>query len=296
MNQFIAATGFGVVSAAVIALAAVGFTVQFSVTNILNIAYGSQLVVGSFVAYVFNDIFGWNLWLALVVTGLIGGLGSVMLNRGIIGPFLRHGTTFFGLVVITIGLNLVIEYSIEAISGPSFFHYHIANSGVVKLGALLLTWSQIVVLIIGLACMLVIHLLLRYTRVGKAMRATSANPALARGCGIATDRITDIGWFISGVLAGLAGVLFGLSLDSFSFTLGDQYLLVIIAAAVLGGIGHPYGAMIGALIIGLISQWSSLVISSAYSNVSAFAVLVLVLVFRPSGILPGIARVREMVG
>lgn len=296
MNSFFTATGFGIITAGIIVMASVGFTLQFSVTGILNIAFGAQMTAAAFIAYVFNSTLGINVWVALVVAGLFGGLSSVLLNRGVIGPFVRRGTTFFGMFIVTIALDLIVEYVIEAVWGPTFVHYHAGTGAPVHIGPMLVTPVQLIILAIGVGAMVTIHGILHYTKLGKAMRASATNPRLAKACGVPTARITDIAWFVSGLLGGVAGVTLALSFGSLSFTLGDSYLIVLIAAAVLGGIGNAYGAMLGALIIGLLTQWSSLVIPSAYSDVAAFVVLVVVLLIRPAGVLAGQAKLRGVAG
>ena len=286
------ATGFGIITAGIIVMAAVGFTLQFSVTGILNIAFGSQMTMAAFIAFLVNSTFGLNVWAALVIAGLFGGVTSIFLNRALISPFLKRGTTFFGIFIVTIAIDLILEYLIEAIWGPTFVHYQLASGNPVKIGPMLVTPVQLIILAIGIVAMAAVHAVLRYTKLGKAMRAAAANPGLARSSGVPTARITDIAWFISGMLGGIAGVTLALSFGSLSFTLGDSYLIILIAAAVLGGVGNAYGAMLGSLIIGLITQWSSLVIPSAYSDVAAFVMLVVVLLIRPAGILAGQAKLR----
>ena len=133
--------------------------------------------------------------------------------------------------------------------------------------------------------MLLIHGLLTYTKLGKAMRATSANPTLARNCGIPTQRVVDVVWLITGALCGLAGVVAALNSDSFAVASGAAFLIPIIAAAVLGGAGQPYGAMIGAVIIGLVTELSAAAWSPNYKEVVAFGILVVVMVLRPQGLL-----------
>lgn len=296
MSSFFTATGFGIITAGIIVMAAVGFTLQFSVTGILNIAFGSQMTLAAFIAYLVNGTLGLNVWVALIVAGLFGGVSSVLLNRGVIAPFAKRGTTFFGMFIVTIAVDLIVEYVIEAVWGPTFVHYSVGQGQPVHIGPMLVTPVQLIILGIGVGGMVVIHAILRYTKLGKAMRASAANPSLARSCGVPTARVTDIAWFVSGLLGGVAGVTLALSFGSLSFTLGDSYLIVLIAAAVLGGIGNAYGAMLGALIIGLLTQWSSLVIPSAYSDVAAFVVLVVVLLIRPAGVLAGQAKLRGVAG
>jgi branched-chain amino acid transport system permease protein/neutral amino acid transport system permease protein len=143
------------------------------------------------------------------------------------------------------------------------------------------------IIALSLGSMFSLHVLLSYTRLGKAMRATASNAALARSCGIRTDRIIDLTWLISGALCGASGVVLAINTTSFTSTTGGNYLLVIAAAAILGGIGRPYGAMLGALVIGLSTEVSAVYINPSYKSVVAFGLLVVVLLVRPSGILPG---------
>jgi branched-subunit amino acid ABC-type transport system permease component len=139
--------------------------------------------------------------------------------------------------------------------------------------------------VLAVVVMLAVHALLRYTRLGKAMRATAANPMLARNCGIATNRVIDAVWLITGSLCGLAGVVAALDSDSFTIASGAGFLITALAAAVLGGAGQPYGAMIGAVVIGLVTELSAAVWSPDYKQVVAFVILVLVMVLRPQGLL-----------
>jgi branched-chain amino acid transport system permease protein/neutral amino acid transport system permease protein len=117
------------------------------------------------------------------------------------------------------------------------------------------------------------------------MRATSANPTLARNCGIPTQRVVDAVWLITGALCGMAGVVAAMNSDSFSVASGAAFLIPIIAAAVLGGAGQPYGAMIGAVIIGLVTELSAAQWPANYKEVVAFGILVAVMVLRPQGLL-----------
>jgi branched-chain amino acid transport system permease protein len=138
---------------------------------------------------------------------------------------------------------------------------------------------------IAVVAMLAIHLLLTFTRLGKAMRATAANPTLARNCGIPTARVVDVVWLITGALCGLAGTVAAMNSESFAVSNGSGYLITILAAAVLGGAGQPYGAMLGAVLIGEVTELSAAVISPEYKAVVAFAILVVVMVLRPRGLL-----------
>lgn len=291
MDTLISAIGFGIVTASILLPAAVGFTLQFSATNVLNIAFGAQMTFAAYIAYVCTS-HGVNLWLALVVAGAFGAIFSALLNRLLLTPFIRRGTTFFGMVVVTIALALIIEYFVEIIWGTLPVHYPVAAPGVVRLGAMSFTVDQLVVMAISVAFAVGTHLLLRYTRLGKAMRAVAANTPLARSSGVPAQRITDLAWLISGAMGGVAGVMLGLSIASVSFTMGDTFLMEIIAAAILGGVGQVYGAMLGAVLIGVLLQVSAIPLGGAYAPISAFAILILVLLVRPTGILAGTAKAK----
>jgi branched-chain amino acid transport system permease protein/neutral amino acid transport system permease protein len=147
---------------------------------------------------------------------------------------------------------------------------------------------------IAVTAMVAIYAMLRFTKLGKAMRATAADPVLARSCGIATDRVIDVAWLISGALCGIAGIALAMNVTSFTSTTGGQFLIAIVAAAVLGGVGQPYGAMLGALTIGITSEVAAGLIAPSYKQVVAFAVLVLVLLVRPQGILSEVATQKEV--
>jgi branched-chain amino acid transport system permease protein/neutral amino acid transport system permease protein len=162
------------------------------------------------------------------------------------------------------------------------------------LGSIVLTASQLGIMAISVVAMLGVYALLNFTKLGKAMRATASDPVLARSCGIATDRVIDIAWLVSGALCGIAGVALAMNVTSFTSTTGGTFLIAIVAAAVLGGVGQPYGAMLGALTIGVTSEVAAGVIAPSYKQVVAFVVLVLVLLVRPQGILSEVADQKEV--
>ncbi len=291
MDLALSSLGFGIITASTLLPAAVGFTLQFSATGVLNIAFGAQMTLAAFIAYLFTQA-GLSIWVAMVLAGLFGAVTSALLNRCLLTPFIRRGTTFFGMVVVTIAVALLVEYAVELIWGPLPVSYPASMPGVVHLGPMSFTHSQLVILAIGVVFAIATHALLRYTRVGKAIRAVADNRDLARSSGISAQRITDLAWLVSGLMGGAAGVMLGISVSSVSYTMGDTFLMEIIAAAVLGGVGQVHGAMLGALVIGVLLQESAIVLGGAYAPISAFAVLILVLLIRPTGILAGAAKAK----
>ena len=284
MSLLIAAFGFGLVSMAVIALAAVGFTMQFGITNMINLAYGEVMIASAFFAYYLNQA-RVSVWIAMLGGAAFGAVFSFLINRFVYAPFQRKGTALLGMVIVSLAVSLMISNAMLPIVGYFSVAYRERFSHLLHFGAIALTVNQIAIIVLAIAVMLAVHALLRYTRLGKAMRATAANPTLARNCGIPTQRVIDAVWLITGSLCGLAGVIAALDSDSFTIASGATFLITALAAAVLGGAGQPYGAMIGAVVIGLVTELSAAVWSPDYKQVVAFAILVLVMVLRPQGLL-----------
>ena len=284
MTIFLASVGFGLITASVLAIAAVGFTLQFGVTDVLNLAYGAVMIAGAYIAYVVNS-HGVNIWIALVVAVVLCSAGSVLLNAGVYAPFQRRGTAPITMVIVSLGMTLIIEFGTQAIAGGTSVSYTMAQGPSVRAAGLVLTAVQLVVIGLSVLVMIGTHVLLRYTRLGKAMRATAANKTLARNCGIRTSRVITLTWAITGALCGLAGVIFAMDAGSFDATSTDLFLILILAAVFLGGPGQAYGAMLGAVVIGLATEISAAYITPSYKYVVAFVALLLVLGLRPTGLL-----------
>ncbi len=282
MNQLTLAIGFGLVTSAILALCAVGFTLQFGVSNILNLAYGDVMTVSAFMAYLVNAS-GAGIWLAICAGAATGAVVSVLISTLIFTPFLRRGTSRFAMVMVSLALAVILQNAIQAVAGPAFRSYSRSQGTSLHLLGMILTPYQLVIIGVAAASMLALHLLLRYTRIGKALRATAADAELARSCGIATERVSALAWAISGALCGLGGVTLALNLASFDFHFGNAFLLVIVAAAVFGSVGQPYGAMVGALVIGMASELAA-IWTPSLKQVVAFVILALILLVRPAGL------------
>ena len=284
MSLFLASFGFGLVTAAVLAIAAVGFTMQFAVTDVLNLAYGAVMLGAAFVAYWLNQA-GVNVWLGMLAAAAAGAAASVLLNRGIYTPFQRRGSAPVTMVIVSQGMTLIIEFGLQAIVGGTGVSYAMSQGLTIKAGGLLLTTVQLVIIGLSVVVMAAVHGLLRYTKLGKAMRATAANRSLARNCGIRTNRVVTVTWALTGALCGMAGTVFAMNNGSFGATSADLFLVVILAAVFLGSPGQAYGAMVGALIIGLATEISAAYLNPSYKYVVAFGVLLIVMAVRPGGVL-----------
>jgi len=284
VSLFVESAGFGLVTAAVLAIAAVGFTMQFAVTDVLNLAYGAVMIASAFVAYAVNQA-GASVWIGLLAGTAAGAVGSVLLNQGIYTPFQRRGSAPITMVIVSLGMTLIIEFGLQAIVGGTNVSYTMGQGPTVRAGGLVLTTVQFVIIGLSVVLCAAVHALLRYTKLGKAMRATAANRNLARNCGIRTARIVTATWAITGALCGIAGTVFAINDGSFGATSADLFLVVILAAVFLGGPGQAYGAMAGAVIIGLATEVSAAYIDPSYKDVVAFVVLLAMLAVRPQGLL-----------
>jgi branched-subunit amino acid ABC-type transport system permease component len=257
VTLFLASVGFGLVTASVLAIASVGFTLQFGVTDVLNLAYGAVMILSAYIAYQVN-VQGISVWIGLLAAVAAGSLASVVLNGVIYTPFQRRGATPTTMVIVSLGMTLIIEFGVAAVAGGVGVSYAMGNGPTFRAGGLNLTGVQLIVMGLAVAVMAGVHVLLRYTKLGKAMRATAANRTLARNCGIRTGRVITATWAVTGALCGLAGTVFGIDAGSFDATSTDLFLVLILAAVFLGGPGQAYGAMLGALVIGLATEVSAL--------------------------------------
>jgi branched-chain amino acid transport system permease protein/neutral amino acid transport system permease protein len=284
VSLFVASIGFGLVTASVLAIASVGFTLQFGVTDVLNLAYGAIMILGAFLAYLLNEN-GISVWLGILVAMAACSVVSVLLNGVIYTPFQRRGASPITMVIVSLGMTLIIEFGVAAVAGGVPVSYTMGNGPTFTAGGLTLTGVQLVIMALAVVSMAGVHALLRYTKLGKAMRATAANRTLARNCGIRTGRVIAVTWALTGALCGLAGTVFAIDAGSFDATSTDVFLVLILAAVFLGGPGQPYGAMLGALVIGLATEVSAVFIPADYKYVIAFVALLVMLGVRPTGLL-----------
>jgi branched-chain amino acid transport system permease protein/neutral amino acid transport system permease protein len=284
-HNFVLALGFGLVSSAVIALGAVGFTVQFAITNHINFAYGSYMALAAYITWDLNVHLHFNFWLAAAISTLSLGVFAVVVNRIIFQPFLRRRTPVIFMLIVTLGLWLILSNVLLLIWGPTPRQYERVATHSIHLGPFLLTADQIAIVLVAIVALGALHTLLTRTKLGKAMRAMSDDSGLAQASGINTKLVTHFTWAITGCLVGFSGSVLALVVSSFSTTFGDTYLFVIYAAVILGGIGQPYGAMLGALFIGFATELSAVVLPSQYKTDIAFGLLVVLLFVRPQGIL-----------
>jgi len=210
-----------------------------------------------------------------------------ILGRGVFKAYSRRGAQLFEMMMVTLALSLIINYAIQAISHNNVYQYNVLQSSPIHIGSIIITGTQLIIVIIAIGVLAALTALLRLTKVGKALRAMAADPDLARACGIRTGRIVVLTWLLSGFLCGMAGVVYIINSQSIGYTTGQLFLPLVIAAAILGGAGSPVGAVLAALIMGIVTEAVSAFGGSAYSTVAGFAILVIVLLSRPSSVRGG---------
>jgi len=257
---------------------------QFAVTNVLNLAYGSVMINSAFVTYYLNYHAHLNAWVAMIGGVLTGAIASYLLNRFVFTPFQRRNLPPIAIVIVALGVDLCGTFGLQAIVGGSYFSYKQSLGRELHFWGMYFSTLQLTIIGICVVVMGLIHWLLKYTRLGKAMRATSANANLARNSGVRTQSVISSTWLISGALCGLAGTVFAMNTGVFAATSAQLYIVLMLAAMFMGGPGSAYGAMIGALTIGVATELSAGFFNPQYKEVIAFVVLLGMLTFRPYGL------------
>lgn len=273
-----------------LALAALGLSLIFGTTGLVNFAHGEMIALGAIVAWALNVNgvpFVAAALITLLVTALIGGAQELGLWR----PLRRRKTGLIAMMIVTIGLSIAVRFLFLYLIGaqPRSYADYITQAGI-QFGPVSLAPRDIWSMAIALVVLVGVALLLIFSRIGKAMRAVSDNPSLAAASGIDVNRVILFVWVAGGGLAGLSGVLLGLS-QQVKFDMGFDLLLLVFAGVILGGLGTAFGALAGSLVVGLFVTVSTLWIPSELKNVAALAVLILILLFRPQGILGRSERV-----
>ncbi|MDQ4093802.1 MAG: branched-chain amino acid ABC transporter permease [Actinomycetota bacterium] len=278
----------------VIGITGVGLSLIFGTTGLTNFAHGELVTIGAVVAWTLNVTVGmqliWATLLAIVVGAAIGAANDL----GIWRPMRRRRAGLIAQLVISIGLALALRYLVLIFFGgrsEAFADY--TNQVERDYGIISITDKDVATIVISLVVLIGIALLLQRTRIGKAMRAVSDNRDLAAASGINVERVVLFVWVLAGALAALGGVLFGLSelAGTVQYEMGFALLLLMFAGVILGGLGTAYGALVGCLIVGVLVQASTQVIPVDLKYLGGLAVLIVILVIKPQGLLGSRARI-----
>jgi neutral amino acid transport system permease protein len=277
----------------IIAICAIGLSLIFGTTSLVNFAHGEMVTFGAVVAFFINVAAGPGtlLWAApiAVVAGAALGAG---LERGMWRPLRNRRTGLIQLLVISIGLSLLMRNVIQFFYGGRsrpFLDYAVQRA--IDLGWVRITPRDLTVILLSLLVLTGVGLLLLRTRLGKAMRAVSDNRDLAESSGIDVQRVILVIWLMGGGLAALGGVFLGV-VENVSYLMGFRLLLLMFAGVILGGLGTAFGALVGSLVVGIVTEMSTLWFSTELKFVWALFIMALVLLLRPQGIL----GVKERIG
>jgi neutral amino acid transport system permease protein len=269
----------------IIALAALGLSLIFGTMGLTNFAHGELITFGALMAFIFNVYVGLPVLVAGVIAVVLGGAFGWFQDRFFWGWLRQRRTGLIGMMIISIGLALTLRYINLYWFGGETRQYteYVAQPGW-DLGPIDVAPKNLVSDVIAIVVLVAVSLALVMTRLGKATRAVSTNPSLAAASGINVDAIIRLVWTIGGALAALSGVMLGV-FQGVNYQMGFQILLLVFAAVTLGGLGTAFGALLGSLVIGLATQLSTLWIPTELKNVGALAVLIIVILVRPQGIL-----------
>jgi branched-subunit amino acid ABC-type transport system permease component len=290
-----------IVRASELTLLSLGLTIVYDVLKFANFAHTEFAVVGVYLALFLNVALGLPIIPAAIMASVATGAFSIIIDRAIFKK-MRNASGII-IMVTSLGLAIALRNTIRAIWGADAQNYSVALQKPIITEYFRITPLQIWIILVGLTAMLAFHFLLHHTKLGKAMRASSDNPELAQASGIATEKIITWVWFIAVTFASLGGILIGIETYILPY-MGFAIIVPVFCATIMGGIGNPYGAMLGALVLGFAENFGlyinfgkivnlggilnfskDILIPTGYKPAISFIILILVLLIRPSGIL-----------
>lgn len=290
------------VRAAELSLLAVGLTMVFDILKFSNFAHADYAILGAFLVYTFNSELGLNLFLSVLLAALAVGVVAVGIDKGIFRYLRKRGAKTVTFMITSLGIAIALRNILRLIWTSEPKRYAIPIQRPLEILGARLTPIQIGIIITGLVAMIAFHLLLQRTKFGKALRAISDNQVLASACAIDSEKMIQWMWFLAAVFGVIGGTLIAVEHVLYP-RLGFNILIPVFCATILGGIGNPYGAMLGALTLALaenvvlaldfgylaslggLLNVGSIQIKTGYKPAISFAILIVILLLRPTGIL-----------
>ena len=291
---------YGIVLGSIIALGSVGLTLIWGITDLFNCAHGDQITVGAYIALLFASMFtrigflqarvgpfsfNWGVLLAFIPAILISIGLAILIDRWVYKSLRRTGAHFIVGFIASIGVAWALRGLIYIIWGADFHFYTTGLRPMLFLPlGIKLRVDEIFIVLVAWAAVAAVYIFMLKTKMGKALRALADNPGLARVSGINTERMLVWAWAIAGVLIAIAGILYGIQAQ-LRPEMGWIFLLPLFAAVIMGGKGSITGALAGGLVLGIAQQVSTAWLLPTYKPAVAFIIMILVLIFRPKGIL-----------
>jgi neutral amino acid transport system permease protein len=283
LHDTVEASFAGLSTGAYYALGAVGLTLVYGILKLVNFAHGDFLTFGAYMAYLMNVTWGLPLAVAILFGMAMTAVLGIFTERIMWAPMRTRRAGLLQLVLMSIGLAFLIRSVIQFFWGTEIRSLDVNTTATVDFLGVNIGRTQLVTIAIGVVVIIAVGLMLRYSMLGKRMRALSDDLDLAETSGIDTSRVILYTWLFAGVLAGLAGVLAAANLN-LKPELGFTLLLPIFGAVVLGGIGDAFGALAGGMVLGLVTEISTLFIEPGLKTAVGFVALIIVLIVRPQGI------------
>ncbi len=290
-----------VIRASELALLSLGLTIVYDILKFANFAHTEFAVIGVYLAFFLNVALGMPIIPAAVIASIATGFFSILIDRAVFKR-MRHSNGII-IMVTSMGVAIALRNAVRVIWGADARNYAVPLQRPIVTPWFRITSLQIWIIVIGVLAMVVFYLLIHYTKLGKAMRASSDNPELAQASGIATEKIVTYVWFIAVSFAALGGILIGMETYILPY-MGFAIIIPVFCATIMGGIGNPYGAMLGALVLGFAENFGlyinfgnflnlggilpfsmDLLIPTGYKPAISFVMLIIVLLIRPRGIL-----------
>jgi branched-chain amino acid transport system permease protein len=295
---------YGIVLGSIIALGAIGLTLVYGILRFANFAHGDLMTAGAYIAlflvtvlFPWLDIpdttfgslsFGWRMVLAFPIVMACVAIAAILFDRILYRPLRMKRSGPVILAMSALGASFIIRMIVLILWGADSLFYRpgVLRPAIELPHEIKIRPDQILILVTVLSLVALLYLFLKRTKMGKAMRATADNMELARVSGIDTEKVIIWTWGIGGALAAAGGILYGIDVQLHP-GMGWHFLLPLFAATILGGIGNMYGALIGALVMGVAQQVSTAYLLPTYKPAVAFMVMIIILLVRPQGIFGG---------
>jgi neutral amino acid transport system permease protein len=285
-DELVQSTVNGLRLGLLLALASVGLSLIYGTTGLSNFAHAEQVTLGGMLGYLLINQHGLGLWFGGVVVVILCAFTGWFQDRVLWQPLRRRGLGLTQMMIVTIGLSLALQYVYQYTVGARTVRVLQDNPSVREFGPITITNQSLVAMLIAVIVLAGVGYALLRTRIGRATRAVSDNPALASASGIDTDRVIRLVWTLAMGLAGLSGLLYALVTNGIKWDSGLQILLLLFAAVTLGGLGTAFGALLGAIIIGLVVELSPVLgMPGDFKYATALLILILLLLVRPQGLL-----------
>lgn len=282
MSAFLQATLYGLLQGGLLALIGVGFSLVWGVMNIVNLAHGSFVILGAYIGWKVNDSLGLDPFLGMFVAAAVLFVLGYVIQRWLIN-LVVNGPIFITLL-LTFGLNLMITQGMNIAFSGDYRSIQTSYAGTsLALGSVRVPLGRLLAFLVAVGVTIVLVAVVNRTRTGLSIMATGMDRGAARLMGIRARHVYALTFGIAAALAGMAGTMVG-TVGTFNPSTAAGYTLLSFVIAVLGGLGNMYGALVGGLVIGLVEAWAGQYLPGTWVNALAFLVLVVVLIFRPSGL------------